>query len=64
MDADQTFSRYELKDDLARLCLTSARRDPNQKLAWINSICILFLIIGTVGARRGIISIKPAPPLP
>ncbi len=63
MDTDQTFSPYELKDDLARLCLTSARRDPNQKLAWINSICILFLLIGIVGARRGAISINPVPPI-
>jgi len=61
MDANQT--SYELKDELARLCLTSARRDPNQKLAWVNSICLLFLIIGIVGARRGIIAIKPVPPI-
>ncbi|MGH7953713.1 MAG: energy transducer TonB [Limisphaerales bacterium] len=61
MDANRT--SYELKDDLARLCLISARRDPNQKLAWVNSICILFLLIGIVGARRGIISIKPVPPI-
>jgi TonB family protein len=63
MDANRTFSNYELKDDLARLCLTSARRDPNQKLAWVNSICILFLIIGIVGARRGAISIRSVPPI-
>ena len=61
MDANQT--TYELKDDLARLCLTSAQRDPNQKLAWVNSICILFLIIGIAGARRGVISIHPVPPI-
>jgi TonB family protein len=61
MEANRT--AYELKDELARLCLISARRDPNQKLAWVNSICILFLIIGIVGARRGIISIKPVAPI-
>jgi TonB family protein len=63
MDADQTFPHYELKDGLARLCLPATGRDPNQKLAWINSICILFLIIGIVGARRGAISINPVPPI-
>ena len=63
MDAEQTFPRYELKDGLARLCLPAATRDPNQKLAWINSICILFLLIGIVGARRGAISIKPVAPI-
>lgn len=61
MDANRT--SYELKDELARLCLSSARRDPNQKLAWVNSICILFLIIGIAGARRGAIAIKPVPPI-
>jgi len=63
MDANQTSSAYELKDELARLCLPSARRDANQKLAWVNSVCILFLLIGVFGARRGLIAIKPAPPL-
>ena len=63
MDANQTTPAYELKDELARLCLPAASRDANLKLAWVNSVCILFLIIGIFGARRGWISIKPAPPL-
>jgi TonB family protein len=61
--ANPTLPDYKLKDDLSRLCLTSARRDPNQKIAWVNSVCILFLIIGIAGARRGIILIKPVPPI-
>jgi len=63
MDANQTTPAYELKDELARLCLPSASRDVNLKLAWVNSVCILFLIIGTVGARRGLIAIKPVSPI-
>ena len=63
MIANQTSSGYELKDELARLCLPSANRDANLKLAWVNSVCILFLLIGIVGARRGIIAIKPVPPI-
>jgi TonB family protein len=63
MDANRTAPGYELKDELARLCLPAANRDPNLKLAWVNSICILFMLIGIFGARRGVISIKPAPPL-
>ncbi len=63
MDANRTLPAYELKDELARLCLPAANRDANLKLAWVNSVCILFLIIGIFGARRGLISIKPAPPL-
>jgi TonB family protein len=63
METNQTNSGYELKSGLARLSLPSASRDGNLKLAWTNSVCILFLIIGLVGARRGLIAIRPAPPL-
>src|SRR5271170_874095 len=63
MDANQTSPAYELKNELARLCLPQANRDANLKLAWVNSICILFLIIGIAGARRGIISIKSLAPI-
>ena len=60
---NKTESIYELKDSLALCSLPAAQRDANLKLAWTNSVCILFLLIGIAGARRGIISIKPAPPL-
>src|ERR1039457_5654083 len=63
MDANRTISRYELKDELAPICLPLANGDANLKLAWVNSVCILFLLIGIVGARRGIIAIKPVPPI-
>jgi protein TonB len=63
METNRTTPRYELKDELARLCLPPAIRDIDQKLAWVNSVCLLFLLIGLVGARRGAIAIKPAPPL-
>src|SRR5580693_9173798 len=62
-DANRMNPGYELKDELARLCLPQANRDANLKLAWVNSVCILFLVIGILGARRGLIAIKPAPPL-
>jgi len=63
MDENQTSPGYELKNELARLCLPTANRDANLKLAWVNSVCILFLLIGIFGARQGLIAIKPAPPL-
>jgi len=62
-DANRTLSGYELKDELARLCLPSAKRDASLKLGWVNSICIFFLLIGITGARRGVIAIKPVPPI-
>jgi periplasmic protein TonB len=63
MDANRTLPGYELKDELARFCLSTARREPERKLAWANSVCILFLLIGILGARQGAISIKPVPPI-
>jgi len=62
-DANRIPPGYELKDELARLCLTTAGREPERKLAWVNSVCILFLLIGILGARRGVIAIKPVPPI-
>lgn len=52
-----------MKGELARLSLPSASRDPQLKLAWVNSVCLVFLIIGLVGAKRGLIAIKPVPPI-
>lgn len=60
MDANRT---YELKNELARYSVASKGEDGSLKLAWVNSICVLFLIIGIVGARRGVISIKSLPPI-
>ncbi|MGA3268083.1 MAG: TonB family protein [Verrucomicrobiota bacterium] len=54
---------YELKDELARMCLATARREPERKLAWVNSVCLFVLLIGILGARRGVIAIKPVPPI-
>jgi protein TonB len=64
MDANRTNSSYELKSELARFCLPAANRDSNRNLAWVNSICILFLLIGIVGAKPASISSRQPPPLP
>lgn len=42
---------YTLRSDLAKLCLPSATRDENRKLAWLNSICCLFLVVGAIGLK-------------
>lgn len=54
---------YVLRDDLARLCLPAAHYDSDRKLAWVNSICLLFLLIGIFGAHRNDIDIPPVPPI-
>jgi len=48
---------YRLKSDLARVCLPAPHAHDQRNLAWTNSICLLFLMIGLVGFR-------PAPPPP
>jgi protein TonB len=63
METTAQAASHELKSELARLCMPDAHRDANRKLAWVNSICICFLIIGIVGAKRAVISIKPPPPI-
>jgi TonB family protein len=44
-------TQYALHSDLARLCLPGEYKDSNRRLAWINSICALFLAIGIVGLK-------------
>src|SRR5947208_17070745 len=50
---------YRLSDDLARLCLPSEFRDSYRALAWVDSICFLFLLIGLIGLRPPKILEKP-----
>ena len=48
-------SGRQLKSELARICLPAPHAHNQRNLAWANSICLLFLIIGLAGFR-------PAPP--
>ncbi len=58
-----TTPAHQLKSELARVCLPSAQRDPNRKLAWVNSLCIFILAIGVLGDKRGSYVLKKPPPL-
>ena len=49
---------YRLKSELARVCLPAPHAHDQRNLAWTNSICLLFLVIGLVGFRP-----KPPPPI-
>ncbi|MDW8308492.1 MAG: energy transducer TonB [Verrucomicrobiales bacterium] len=51
--------QYVLSSDLARLCLPQEYRDPSRRLAWVNSVCALFLVIGIVGLRPPAVRVKP-----
>ena len=63
LDANQTAHGYELESELARTSVHAADQDPNRKLAWVNSICILVLLIGVFGSKPASISIKRLPPV-
>ncbi|HWV98932.1 MAG TPA: energy transducer TonB [Candidatus Acidoferrum sp.] len=63
MDAERLSHGYELSSDLARVGLHATEADPNRKLAWVNSICILVLLIGIVGSSPASVRIKPLPPV-
>jgi periplasmic protein TonB len=43
--------QYRLSDDLARLCLPQEFKDSYRKLAWVDSICFLFLVVGLIGLK-------------
>ena len=45
------------------VCLHATERDPNRTLAWVNSVCILFLLIGVAGSKPASVAIKPLPPI-
>src|ERR1035441_5083906 len=62
-DSHRLARGYELSSELARIGLHAVEADPDRKLAWVNSVCILFLLIGIVGSRPASIRIKPLPPL-
>lgn len=50
---------YALSSDLARLSLPQEYKDANRLLAWVNSICCAFLLIGIVGLKPPEVRIKP-----
>jgi len=58
-----TRGEYSLSDDLARLCLPQEYQDSYRRLAWVNSICALFLIIGLIGLNPPALIVKELPPL-
>lgn len=51
---------YALQSDLARMCLPSQFRDAgHRRLAWVNSICFLFLLVGLVGLKAPKVVTRP-----
>jgi periplasmic protein TonB len=50
---------YQLSDDLAKLCLPQEWKDSYRTLAWVNSVCALFLLVGLVGLKAPRVIIRP-----
>ena len=63
MNATQNPGGIGLRSELARCCLPTARHDGDRNLAWVNSLCILFLLVGVVGSNPAKIRIAQPPPL-
>src|SRR5260370_31134169 len=62
LDATAQGQGYALSDDLARLCLPAQFKDSYRKLAWVDSICLLFLIIGLIGLKAPPVVERPVVP--
>jgi len=56
---DAPAQQYSLSSDLARMCLPSEFKDSYRRLAWVDSICFLFLIVGLIGLKQTNIQVKP-----
>jgi protein TonB len=54
---------YQLKSDLARVCLPAPQRIVSRRLAWANSISLLFLVIGVAGSQSRLPARKIVPAL-
>jgi periplasmic protein TonB len=54
---------YHLKSDLAQACLPRPQGHSQRTLAWVNSICFLFLLVALSGARPRLPTPKSVPPL-
>ena len=59
--ASPALSQYTLSSDLAKLCLPAASKDANRKLAYTNSICLFFLVVGLVGLKMPKPYVRPLP---
>ncbi len=54
---------YTLHSELAQLCLPAAHKDRNQRLAWVNSICLIYLVIGLAGVKPPLPVVRELAPL-
>jgi len=63
MDANRILAGAGVSPRLPRFCLPAPKRDAERTLAWVNSICFIFLLIGVTGAKNVFISNRRPPPI-
>lgn len=61
MDANRKLPGSPPGSELTRFYLRGPDQESSGKVAWVNSICILFLLIGVLGAKRGSVLVKALP---
>jgi len=54
---------HALLSELARVGLHATDPEPDRSVAWVNSVCFLFLMVGVLGSKPATIRIKPLPPV-
>lgn len=63
--ASSPLPEYQLRSDLAQYCLPRANRDDARKLAWANSVCLMFVVVAIMGIKQPVFVLRePAPPAP
>jgi outer membrane biosynthesis protein TonB len=60
---DPATPQYTLTSDIAQFCLPAFSRDASRRLAYVNSICFMFLVIGIIGFREPKIVERQLPPV-
>src|SRR5262245_57088962 len=58
----QGMPEYRLTSDLAQYSLPSANRDETRRLAWANSICLVFLGIAIIDLWQPVFQIRAVSP--
>lgn len=63
-DPIEPLPEYQLRSDLAAYCLPRANRDDARRLAWANSIALLFVAVAFMGLRQPVFVLREVSPLP
>lgn len=64
VSSPDSLPEYRLNSDLAAYCLPRSRRDDGRKLAWANSISLVFVVVAFMGLRQPVFKIREVAPLP